>query len=45
MEREIVAWPPDEVKRSRSGPGLGAYVRPWATTLGLIPAGWAAHLA
>ena len=45
MEREIIAWPPDEVKRSRSGPGLGTYVRPWATTLGLIPAGWAAHLA
>ena len=45
MEREIVAWPPDEVKRSRSGPGLGTYVRPWATTLGLIPAGWAAHAA
>src|SRR5690554_1569428 len=44
MEREIVAWPPDEVKR-RSGPGIGAYLRPWATTLGLIPAGWAAHLA
>ncbi|MGV2383758.1 MAG UNVERIFIED_CONTAM: hypothetical protein LOD86_00620, partial [Thermobifida fusca] len=45
MEREIVAWPSDEAKRSRSGPGLGTYVRPWATTLGLIPAGWAAHLA
>src|SRR5690606_33798377 len=45
MEREIIAWPPDEVKRSRSGPGLGTYVRPWATTLGLIPAGWAAHAA
>src|SRR5690606_15883597 len=45
MEREIIAWPPDEVKRSRSGPGLGAYVRPWATTLGLIPAGWAVHAA
>jgi len=44
MEREIVAWPSDEVKR-RSGPGIGAYLRPWATTLGLIPAGWAAHLA
>src|SRR5690606_15539704 len=45
MERGIIAWPPDEVKRSRSGPGLGTYVRPWATTLGLIPAGWAAHAA
>src|SRR5690606_29249509 len=45
MEREIIAWQPGEVKRSRSGPGLGTYVRPWATTLGLIPAGWAAHLA
>ncbi len=45
MEREIIAWPPDEAKRRRTGPGLGTYLRPWATTLGLIPAGWAAHMA
>ncbi|KUP98392.1 type IV secretory system conjugative DNA transfer family protein [Thermobifida cellulosilytica] len=42
MEKELIAWP-DEVKRR--SPGIGAYLRPWATTVGLIPAGWAAHLA
>lgn len=44
MEREIIAWP-DEARTRRHGPGLGTYLRPWATTVGLIPAGWAAHLA
>lgn len=41
-EREIMVWPSKDAKKT-GGPGAGAYVRPWAATALMVPAGWAAH--